>query len=155
MRSERRLPAGLCAAVLCGALALASPAGAAAAPTPQNASQQPNPQKLWKQYPLNPKPSGSSKQSTRSPQSPRAQSTSSSGHSVMLTFLWIACVVVGAAWALWFARLLWWPERSRARPRSGLGTDDLSAALMGAVRRARTARQHVQHSFLGRARKSH
>jgi amino acid transporter len=138
VRSERRLPAGLCAAVLCAALALASAAGAAGAPTPQNASPRPNPQKLWKHYPLNPKPSGSSERS----QSAAGAIASSGGHSVILALVWITCLVVGLGWMISVARLIRRPERSDAAGRSTVSADDLSDALIGAVRRVtRTARR--------------
>jgi hypothetical protein len=153
VRSLRRLPVGPCAAVLCAALALASPAAAAGAPTPQNASPRPNPQKLWKHYPLAPKPSASPERS-RDAAAPTA-SSSSGGHSVILPLLWIACIVVGLAWALSFARLIRRPQRPHAARHRALGADDLPDALIEAVRGVtRTARQQVQQSMLGRARKS-
>ena len=152
MRSLRRLPVGPCAAVLCAALALASPAGAAGAPTPQNASPRPNPQKLWKHYPLHPKPSASPERSRDA----AASTASSGGHSVILPLLWIACIVVGLAWALSFARLIRRPQRPHAARRRALGADDLPDALIEVVRGVtRTARQQVQRSVIGRARKSH
>jgi hypothetical protein len=141
VRSERRLPAGLCAAVLCAALALASAAGAPGAPTPQNASPRPNPQKLWKHYPLNPKPSGSSEQL----RSAAARTTSSPRHSTILALLWIGLIVVGLGWALSVARLIWRPQRSPPPERSTLGADDLADALVGAIRRVtRSTKQQIQ-----------
>jgi hypothetical protein len=127
--------------VLCAALALASAAGAAGAPTPQKASQRPNPQKLWKQYPLDPKPSESSERS----RSAAASMTSSGGHSLLLALLWIAFIVGALAWTFSFARLIRRPQASHAAGRSARGADDLTDTLMEAVRRVtKTARQRVQ-----------
>jgi hypothetical protein len=148
VRSLRRLHAGLCVAVLCAALALASAAGGAGAPTPQKASPRPSPQKLWKQYPLDTKPSGSSARSSAA-----AGSTASSGSlSLLLALVWIGCIVAGLAWALSVARLIRRPERPRtAAGRSAPDADDLTEALIETVRRVtRTARRQV-HQSLGRA----
>ena len=73
-----------------------------------------------------------------------------------MAVLWIACIVVALTWALAFALLIWRPQSSRAAGGSALGADDLTDELIGAVRRARrTAKQQVQQSVFGRARKSH
>ena len=141
MRSERRLPAGLCAAVLCATLALASSAGAAGAPTPQNVSPRPNPHKLWKRYPLTPRPSGSSARSSAAVGS----TASSDGHSVLLPLLWITFFVGALTWAISFARVIRRPQPSRAGARSAPGAEDLADALLGAVRRVkRTAKRQIQ-----------
>ena len=152
MRSERRLPAFLCAAMLCTALVLASVAGSAGAATPPSASKQPNPQKLWKQYPLNPKRSGGATAG-----SVRAESATPRGHSGVpwMAFLSFAWIVAAVGWAISYARLLRRPQGPRAAGRKTVGTHDLSLALAGAVRRAgRTARTQ-QQSILDRSRKSH
>lgn len=144
--------------MLCTALVLASHAGSAGAAARQNTPPRTTPQKLWKQYQLDPKGSGSPERSSRATGAGRAQSASPRVHSgtPWMALLWIACIVVALAWALSFALLIWRPQSSRDDGRRALGADNLTEGLIEAVRRARrTASRQIEQSFVGRARKSH
>jgi hypothetical protein len=121
--SERRLLTSLCAIVLCAGLALASLGGTASAATPQNAAQRPSPQKLWKKYPLDPRPSGKSKGIGAAAGSAQAQSLGSGGGSGMpwMALLWTAWIVVALAWAFAFVRMA---KRKRGASQPGEGAPD-------------------------------
>jgi hypothetical protein len=136
-RGRRGLLTIACAVASAAIAALALPAAGAAASAPTK-PQQPNPQQLWRQYPLDAKPSGSPRASTggsprttggagsRSRSQPKHSGSSGSGSVIpWFALLWAACLVVALAWSVALLRLL---RRRASSPRQGKSTEPQSSA---------------------------
>jgi len=104
-----------------GACALWTAIAALALPAVGAAAQPPSPQQLWRQYPLDTKPSGGGSSRTTGATRPRSQgqpkhSGKSKQDSLMpwLTILWGACILAALAWAVSLIRQL---KRRAPEPR--------------------------------------
>lgn len=145
VHSRGGLRATLCGCAVWAAIAaLALPAVAAAAPKP-------NPEQLWRQYPLDTKPSGSSQgstsRSTRTTGATRPRSQSQPKHSgkskkgsviPWLAILWAACLLGALAWSVSLIRQF---LRRNPKPRQRESANGQTAAeeALRAVVRARTS----------------